>query len=319
MRARIWLVMIGMLCAAAAHAQDFPNRSIKLIVPFAAGGSTDTVSRIIANKMSASIGQSVIVENRPGAGGNIGADFVAKSRPDGYTLLFPAGSFAINTALYSKLPYDPVKDFEPVILICTVTGILVTHPSVPANSVQELITLARNKPGTVNYASAGSGTVIHLAGELFKNMAKVEMTHVPYKGSGPALADLIGGQVQIMFANMPGTLQHVKAGRLRVLGVTSEKRSPVLPDVPAISEAGLPGFQAATWFGVFAPAGTPPAVVARLNSEFAKALATDEVLEHMKSEGAEPIGGPPERLRAFLKAEIDRWTPVVRASGAKAD
>ena len=318
MTLRAWLFMIATF-AGWAHAQDFPSRPIHLVVPFAAGGSSDTVSRIIANKMAASLGQTVLVENRPGAGGNIGAEYVAKSKPDGHTLLFAAGSFAINVSLYRKLPFDPVKDFEPVIHICTVTGILVEHPSVPAANVQELIAYARAQPGRVNFASAGSGTVIHLAGELFKNMAKVDITHVPYKGSGPALTDLIGGQVQVMFANMPGTLQHVKAGRLRVLAVTSDKRSPVLPDVPTIAESGIPGYKAATWFGVFAPAGTPPAVIQRLNSEFQKALATDEVQEFMKSEGAEAIGGPPERMRDFLRAEIDQWTPVVRASGAKAD
>ena len=203
-------------------------------------------------------------------------------------------------------------------LICTVTGILVAHPSVPAKNVEELIALARSQPGRVNFASAGSGTVPHLAGELFKMTGKVDITHIPYKGSGPALTDLIGGQVQIMFANMPGTLQHVKTGRLRVLAVASEKRSPLLPDVPAIAES-IPGFKASTWFGVFAPVGTPAPIVARLNDEFTKALATPEVLEHMKLEGAEPIGGPPERLREFLRSEMEMWTPVVRASGARAD
>jgi tripartite-type tricarboxylate transporter receptor subunit TctC len=317
MKVRIWLFVIAVL-AGTVQAQDFPNRSVRLVVPFAAGGSSDTVSRLLANKMTASLGQPVVVENRPGAGGNIGADSVAKSKPDGYTLLFAAGSFAINTALYSKLPYDPVKDFEPVSLICTVTGILVAHPSVPVKNVDELIALARSQPGRVNFASAGSGTVPHLAGELFKARAKLDITHVPYKGSGPALTDLIGGQVQIMFANMPGTMQHVRTGRLRVLAVANEKRSPLLPDIPAIAES-IPGFKAATWFGVFAPAGTPALIVARLNEEFTKALATPEVLEHMKLEGAEPIGGPPERLREFLRSEIEMWTPVVRASGAKAD
>jgi tripartite-type tricarboxylate transporter receptor subunit TctC len=317
MKVRIWLFVIAIL-AGTVQAQDFPNRPVRLVVPFAAGGSSDTVSRLIAQKMTASLGQPVVVENRPGAGGNLGADSVAKSKPDGYTLLFAAGSFAINTALYSKLPYDPVKDFEPVSLICTVTGILVAHPSVPAKNVEELIALVRSQPGRVNFASAGSGTVPHLAGELFKMKGKVDITHVPYKGSGPALTDLIGGQVQIMFANMPGTMQHVRTGRLRVLAVATEKRSPLLPDVPAIAES-IPGFKASTWFGVFAPAGTPAPIVARLNDEFTKALATPEVLEHMKLEGADPMGGPPERLREFLRSEIEMWTPVVRASGARAD
>jgi tripartite-type tricarboxylate transporter receptor subunit TctC len=259
------------------------------------------------------------VENRSGAGGNIGGDHVAKSPPDGYTLLFAAGSAAINVSLYSKMPFHPLKDLEPVVHICNVTGILVAHPGVPASSVQELVKLARAQPGTLNYASAGAGTVIHLAGELFNTKAGVKMTHVPYKGSGPALADLLGGQVQLMFANMPGTLQHVQVGRLKVLAVTSDKRSAVLPDVPTIAESGLEGYHAATWFGVFAPGGTPPAIVEKLNAEFNKTLSAPELVEHLRREGAEPIGGTPAQFRAFVQGEIDRWAPVVRSAGVKAD
>jgi tripartite-type tricarboxylate transporter receptor subunit TctC len=299
-------------------AQDYPSRPVRIVVPFAAGGSSDTISRIIAQKLTASVGQTFVVENRPGAGGNIGMDSVAKAAPDGYTLLFAAGSLAINVSLYSKLPFDPVKDFQPIIHVCSVTGILVVHPSVPAASAAQFIELARSQPGKLNFASAGSGTVIHLAGEMFKSMANVDLVHVPYKGSGPALADLLGGQVQAMFANMPGTLQHVRAGKLRVLAVTSEKRSELLPDVPALSEL-VPGYAASTWFGVLAPAGTPPAIVARLNAEFAKALASPEVISHLRSEGAEVTGGTPEWFRDFLRADISRWAPVVKASGAKAN
>lgn len=310
-------MLLALLFAAGANAQEYPSKPVRMVVPFAAGGSSDTVSRIIAQKLTEATGQSFVVENRAGAGGNIGAEFVAKSRPDGYTLLVAAGSFAINVSLYRKLPYDPLKDFEPVIHICSVTGILVAHPSLPANNVAALIALASAKPGSIHFASAGSGTVVHLAGELFKSMSKVDLVHVPYKGSGPALTDLLGGQVQIMFANMPGTLQHVRAGKLRVLAVTSEKRSSVLPEVPTLAEAGVPGYQAATWFGVLAPAGTPVNVIARLNAEIGKVLGATELVEHLRNEGAEVTGGTPAGFRAFLQADIERWSKVVRASGAK--
>jgi tripartite-type tricarboxylate transporter receptor subunit TctC len=303
--------------AAFAQAGDYPNRPVRLVVPFSPGGSSDAVSRLLSQKLSALLGQQVVVDSRPGAGGNLGADIVAKSRADGYTLLFAAGSFAVNASLYDKLPYDPVKDFEPVVHVCRVNGILVTHPAVNAGSVPELIALAKAQPGALNFASAGSGTILHLAGELFKAQANVNMTHVPYRGSGPALSDLIGGQVQLMFANVPGTLQHVKAGKLRVLAATGDRRASSLPDVPTIAESGLPGFQAATWFGVLAPAGTPKDIVAKLNAEIGKALASPELVEHLRSEGADVVGGTPEQFRAFLRSEIDRWGPVVKAAGIK--
>jgi tripartite-type tricarboxylate transporter receptor subunit TctC len=313
------LAVSGALLAETTHAQpgDYPNRPVRLVVPFAPGGSSDAVSRVLAQKLSTQMGQQVVVDSRPGAGGNLGADIVAKAKPDGYTLLFAAGSFAVNVSLYDKLPYDALKDFEPVAHVCRVNGILVTHPSVKANSVQELIALAKAQPGTINFASAGNGTILHLAGELFKAQANVEMTHVPYRGSGPALADLIGGQVQVMFANVPGTLQHVKSGKLRVLAATGDHRAASLPDVPTIAESGLPGFQAATWFGVLAPTGTPKEIVARLNAEINKALASPELVEHLRSEGADVVGGTPEQFRAFLKSEVDRWAPVVKAAGIK--
>jgi tripartite-type tricarboxylate transporter receptor subunit TctC len=222
-------------------------------------------------------------------------------------------------SLYRKLAFDPLKDFEPVIHICSVTGILVTHPSMPAKSVAELIARAAANPGGVNFASSGSGTVVHLAGELFKSMAKVNLTHIPYKGSGPALTDLLGGQVQVMFANMPGTLQHVRSGKLRVLAVTGEKRSNLLPEVPTIAEAGVPGYQAATWFGVLAPAGTPKEIVAKLNAEIAKVLGAPELINHLKNEGAEVTGGSPGQFRTFLQADIAKWAPIVRASGAQVE
>jgi tripartite-type tricarboxylate transporter receptor subunit TctC len=307
------------LAAGTAHAQagDYPNRPIRLVVPFSPGGSSDAVSRLLSQKLSAQFGQQVVVDSRPGAGGNLGADIVAKSRPDGYTLLFAAGSFAVNVSLYAKLPYDPLTDFEPVAHVCRVNGILVTHPSVKVSSVQDLVAMAKAQPGAINYASAGNGTILHLAGELFKTQANVNMTHVPYKGSGPALSDLIGGQVQVMFANVPGTLQHVKAGKLRVLAATGDRRASSLPDVPTIGESGLPGFQAATWFGVLAPAGTPKEIVARLNAEVNKALASPDLVEHLRNDGADVVGGTPEQFRAFLKSEVERWGPVVKAAGIK--
>ena len=305
------------IAAPAVQAQDFPKGPVRLVVPFAAGGSSDTVARLVAQKLTVAMGQTFVVDNRAGAGGNLGAELVAKSKADGYTLLFAAGSFAVNVSLFEKLPYDPLKDFDPVIQVCTVNGILVVHPSVKATTVQELIALARAQPGALNYASAGNGTTPHLAGELFKAAAKVDITHVPYKGSGPALADLMGGQTQVMFANIPGTLQLVKAGKLRVLAVTNDKRSLAVPDVPTISESGLSGYRAATWFGVLAPAGTPRDVVAKLNAEFAKALAAPDLIEHLRSDGSDVVGGSPEQFRAFLKSEVERWGPVVRAAGIK--
>ncbi len=313
---RVLLLPLAM-AAAAVQAQDYPKAPVRIVVPFAAGGSSDAVARLVAQKMTAAMGQTFVVDNRGGAGGNLGAELVAKSKADGYTLLFAAGSFAVNVSLFDKLPYDPLKDFDPVIQVCTVNGILVVHPSVKANTVQELISLARAQPGAINYGSAGSGTTPHLAGELFKAGAKVDMTHVPYKGSGPALADLIGGQTQVMFANIPGTLQQVKAGKLRVLAVTNDKRSSALPDVPTISEVAVPGYRAATWFGVLAPAGTPRDIVARLNAEFAKALAAPDLVEHLRSEGADVVAGSPEQFRTFLKSEVDRWGPIVRGAGIK--
>ena len=311
------LLVAAALFAGAAHAQDYPNRPIRLIVPFSPGGSTDTISRILAGRIGAALGQTMIVENKPGAGGNIGGDFVAKSKPDGYTLLFVGTSTAVNPTLYKNMPYDVMRDLEPVIHLVNLNGILVVHPDVPIRSVKELLDLSRSKPGTLNYASAGSGTTLHLAGEMFKSMTKADLTHVPYKGSGPALTDLIGGQVQMMFANMPGTIQHVRAGRLRVIAVTGDKRSSVLPDVPTIAEEGVPGYRATGWFGVMAPAGTPRDVVNRLNAEFNKALDAPELVEVLRNEGAEVVGGSPEDFRKHLVSEIERWAAVIRGAGLK--
>jgi tripartite-type tricarboxylate transporter receptor subunit TctC len=306
--------------ATVASAQSYPNRAIRLVVPFPAAGTTDILARAAAQKLTEAFGQSVVVDNRPGAAGNIGSDLVAKSAPDGYTLLMgTVGTHAINPSLYSKMPYDHVKDFVPVVLVAGVPNVLVVNPTLPVNSVADLIKLAKDKPGQINFASSGSGTSIHLSGELFKTMAGVDITHIPYKGSSPALTDLMGGQVQIMFDNLPSALPQIKAGKLRAIAVTSLKRAPVLPDVPTISESGLPGFEASSWFGVLAPAGTPAPIVARINAEVNKWLQSAEAREKLLSQGAEAAGGSPEQFANHIRAESEKWAKVVKASGAKVD
>jgi tripartite-type tricarboxylate transporter receptor subunit TctC len=306
--------------ATLASGQGYPNRTIRLVVPFPAGGTTDILAREVAQKLTEVLGQAVVVDNRPGAAGNIGSDLVAKSAPDGYTLLMgTVGTHAINPSLYSKMPYDHVKDFTPVVLVAGVPNVLVVNPALPVKSVPDLIKFAKDKPGQINFASSGSGTSIHLSGELFKTMAGVDMTHVPYKGSSPALTDLIGGQVQIMFDNLPSALPQIKGGRLRAIAVTSLKRAPVLPDIPTINESGLPGFEASSWFGVLAPAGTPAAVVARINTEVNKWLQSADAREKLLGQGAEAAGGSPEQFANHIRAESEKWTKVVKASGAKVD
>jgi tripartite-type tricarboxylate transporter receptor subunit TctC len=306
--------------ASLAWAQSYPTKPIRLVVPFPAGGTTDILARAAAQKLTEAWGQTVIVDNRPGAGGNIGSELVAKSAPDGYTLeMGTVGTHAINASLYAKMPYDHVKDFVPVILVAGVPNVLVVHPSVPVHSVAELIAYAKANPGKLNFASSGSGTSIHLSGELFKVMAGVQMTHVPYKGSAPAVQDLLGGQVQLMFDNLPSSLPHIKAGKLRALAVTSATRASALPDVPTVAEAGLPGFEASSWFGVLAPAGTPPAIVAKLNAEIAKWLATPEAKEKLSAQGANIAGGTPEDFAKHIAGETTKWARVVKESGAKVD
>jgi tripartite-type tricarboxylate transporter receptor subunit TctC len=306
--------------ATLASGQGYPNRTIRLVVPFPAGGTTDILAREVAQKLTEVLGQAVVVDNRPGAAGNIGSDLVAKSAPDGYTLLMgTVGTHAINPSLYSKMPYDHVKDFAPVVLVAGVPNVLVVNPALPVKSVSDLIKLAKDKPGQINFASSGSGTSIHLSGELFKTMAGVDMTHVPYKGSSPALTDLIGGQVQIMFDNLPSALPQIKAGRLRAIAVTSLKRAPVLPDIPTINESGLPGFEASSWFGLLAPAGTPAPIVARINVEVNKWLQSGDAREKLLGQGAEAAGGSPEQFGNFIRGESEKWAKVVKASGAKVD
>ena len=306
--------------STVAPAADYPTKPIRLVVPFPPGGTTDILARAVAQKLSQTWNEQVIVDNRPGAGGNIGADLVAKAPPDGYTLVMgTVGTHAINPNLYARMPYDHVKDFAPVILVAGVPNVLVVNPSLPVRSVRELIDYAKANPGKLNFASSGNGTSIHLSGELFKTMAGVQMTHVPYKGSAPALADLMGGQVQLMFDNLPSSLGLIKAGKLRPLAVTSTERAAALPDVPTIAESGLPGFEASSWFGVLAPAGTPHDVVAKLNRTIEAWLATPEAKEKLLAQGAIAVGGSPEAFAKHIRSETAKWAKVVKASGAKID
>jgi len=306
--------------AAGVSAQAYPTKPIRIVVPFPAGGTTDVLARAAAQKLAETLGQPAVVDNRPGAGGNIGAELVAKSAPDGYTLLMgTVGTHAINPGLYPKLPYDHVKDFAPVILVAGVPNVLVINPALPVNSVPELIAYAKANPGKLNFASSGNGTSIHLSAELFKTMAGVQMTHVPYKGSAPALQDLVGGQVQLMFDNLPSSLALIKGGKLKALAVTSGARAAALPDVPTLAESGLPGFEASSWFGLLAPAGTPPPVIAKLNGEIAKWLATPEAKEKLLAQGANAAGGTAEEFAQFIAAETAKWQKVVKESGAKVD
>ena len=311
--------LVVFLVSFAASAQTYPSKPIKLIGPFPVGGVADIYSRLVGNRWTEAWGQPVVVENRTGAGGNIGADLVAKAPPDGYTLgIGSLGTHAVNVALFSKMPFDPVHDFAPICLLLEAEGLLVLHPSVPAQNVPELIAYARAKPGTLTYASAGAGTASHLAGELFKSMAKVDLLHVPYKGNVPAITDLLAGQTSLIFATMPTVLPHTKAGKLRALATIGTARSKATPELPTVAET-LPGFEVTNWVGFFAPAGTPPDIVRRLNAETTKFMSSKEIETRLTNEGARFIPMTPEQLGSFVKAEIAKWAPVVKASGAKAD
>jgi len=316
---RLSVALAIALFAGVAGAQEYPARSVRIVVPFAAGGPNDIVARLLGQKLADALGQPFIVENRPGAGGNIGTDFVARAPADGYTLLSAGpGSLVINPLLRS-VPYDTGRDFAPIALMASAPNVLVVHPAVAANSVQELVTLARARPGELNYASGGAGSTPHLAAALFAAMAGIRITHVAYKGTGPALADLIGGQVQMAVLGIPTVLPQVKSGKLRALAVTGRSRAAWLPEVPTMEEAGITGYDVSPWYGLLAPAATPRAIVVRLNAEVTKILHTAEFKEKLASQGAEPAGGTPEAFAAFLVAEAKRWGPVVKASGAKAD
>ncbi|WP_157266951.1 Bug family tripartite tricarboxylate transporter substrate binding protein [Azohydromonas aeria] len=303
-----------------ARSQGFPSRPLTLVVPFAAGGTTDILGRLMGKQLSTRLGVAAVVENKAGAGGNIGAAQVAKAPADGHTLLVgTVGTHAINQALYKKLPYDPIKDFAPIALIATLPNVLVVHPSLPVRSVKDLVARAKAEPGKLTYASAGNGTSIHLSGAMFGQLAGVQLQHVPYRGSAPAVADLIGGQTAMMFDNLPSALPHIRSGALRAIAVTSARRSPALPDVLTVAESGVPGFDASSWFGLWAPAATPAAVLARLVAESRASLVDAEAQRVMAEQGAEPGHMGPEQFAAFIRQEADKWAQVVRRANVTLD
>jgi len=303
---------------AAAAGDSYPDRPVRWIVPFPPGGAMDNIARTLGEAMGKSLGQSFVIENRAGAGGNIGATAVARAKPDGYTIMIVANGMAVNPALYPDMAYDPVKDFTPISLLAVVPNVLVVNPQrIQAKTVPEVIALAKAHPGKYTYASAGVGTSIHLAGELFAKMAGVQMLHVPYKGSGPAIADMLGGQVDYMFDSITSSKPHIDAGKLVAIAVTTRKRSAALPNVPTVAEAGLPGYELTPWFAAFAPAGTPPAVIDKLNRAMRDALKTPNVQGTLASIGAEPIGGSPAELRDYLASEIKSGRELIESRGIK--
>ena len=303
--------------AAQSSAPHYPAKPIRIVVPQSPGGSTDLTARLVAQRLSDALRQSVVVDNRPGAGSIIGTDLVAKAPPDGYTLLVVASSITLNPSLHKKLPFDPVRDLAPVTQLSAFPNMLVVHPAVPVKSVQDLIALAKSKPGQINYGSSGTGT--HLSAELFKYMTGVDMVHVPYKGGGPAVIALLGGQVQLNFATIPSVLLHVRAGKLRAIAVTTARRSPAAPEVPTIAESGVPGYDHGPWNGMLASAKTPKAIIARLNAEVAKIVHLPETAAVLVHEGAEPVGNTPEEFAAIIKSETAKWAKVIKAAGIKAD
>ena len=322
-RRRLLALAAFLTCSAAlplqAQPSAWPAKPIKLVVGYAAGGATDVIARIIAVKVGEQLGQSVIVDNRSGANSNVGAEIVARSPGDGYTLYVYTIANTINASLYDKLSYDPLKDFEPIGLIAKIANILVVNPKLPIKSVAEYVQFAKESPNGITFASSGSGSSIHLSGEMFKMVAKLNMLHVPYRGSAPAVTDLLGGQVQSMFDNTPSALPHVREGKLRAIAITSAQRSPLLPEVPTVAESGFPGFEVQSWFGLAAPAGTLRPVVDRLNSELGKVLTNPDVRQRLLNLAANPAPGTPEQMRSFAAAEIKRWHDVVKLSGAKAE
>lgn len=310
---------LGLTIAAPAWTQTFPAKPIRIVVAYAAGGPNDLMARSIAPKLSVKLGQNVIVDNRPGAGSNIGSAYVAKSARDGYTLLLGSPANAINPALYASMPYDPLKELAPVTLLAVNPYLLVAHPSLPVKSVRELIALAKSRPGEVTFASSGAGGASHLTGELLKVTAKIDLLHVPYKGGGPALVDLAGGRVSIMFDNMITAVPYLKSGRLRALGVTSLARSEVVPDVPTLHESALAKFESLGWFGIFAPTGTPAEAVTALNQALVGIVREAEFVERLRTQGVAVVANSPAEFDRFFRADAAKWAPVVQASGARAD
>jgi len=310
---------LALACGAAA-AQAYPTKPVRLIVPYAPGGATDIIARAAAIELTKTLGQAVTVDNRAGAGGNLGSEMAARAAPDGYTMLMSASSLhGITPFLYSKLNYDPNKDLAPVIVLAGFSNVLVVHPSVKANAVAELTSLAKAQPGRLTCASSGSGSTIHMSCEMYKHMLGLDIIHVPYKGSGPAMIDLVGGQVNLMFDNVPSAISHIRAGKLRALATTGAKRSSVLPDLPTMIEAGVPGFESTAWFGLAMPAGTPREIIARMNAEGQKATRAPDFIKRMADLGYEIVGGSSEQMASMIQDELKRWGPIVKASGAKVD
>jgi tripartite-type tricarboxylate transporter receptor subunit TctC len=317
-----WTLLFALACAtsSAVHAQAYPSKPIRLIVPFPPGGGNDVIARVVAQKLGERFGQQVVVDNRPGANGIVGLQALMQSAPDGYTLAVgAAGPLAVNPSLYDKLPYDPVRDFTAITNMVNFPLLLVTHPSVPAKTTRELVALAKAEPSRLYYSSPGSGNSGHLAGELFNTMAGVKIVHVPYKGQGPALADLLAGQVQMLYSSIPSVLPHVRSGRLNAIAVGSASRVPSLPEIVTIAESGVPGYEAYSWVGMIAPANTPREIVTRLNREIVEILKQKDVADKLNQQGALPVGDSPEQFAAYIKAEIEKWGAVVRSSNIKAD
>lgn len=317
---RIMLSLIFAVAATGAAAQSYPAKTVRMIVPFPPGAGVDIVSRAVSGRLAEALGQQLIIDNRAGAGGILGAELAAKAPPDGYTIFMAtAGILTVIPHLQAKLPYSVERDFAPVSLVASVPSVLVVHPSMPVKSVKELIALAKAKPGQINYASTGNGTLPHLAAEFFKQQAKVNMVHIAYKGSAPATTDLLGGNVQVFFGNMLSVIEQVRSGRLRALAVTSQQRQAVANDIPTMIESGFPGFEAGTWFGLMAPAATPREVLARLHGDVAKAVRQPDVQKQLAGQGATTIGNTPEQFAAYIKSESAKWAKVLAASGVKAD
>ena len=325
MKKRLFLLSLGIVFFLLAVALSispeamaaYPDKPIRLVVPFPAGGNTDIVSRAIGNELSKNLGVSVVIENRGGAGGSLGSEIVAKAPADGYTIMMVSASHVINPSMQKRLPYDTIRDFAGISLVADVPTVLVVHPSLPVKTLKELLAYAKANPGKLNYASSGNGTVGHLSGELLKSMAQIKMEHVPYKGNGPAMTDLLGGHVQLLFSSLPSALPHIQSGMLRSIVMTGAKRSEAAATIPTMAEAGLPGFEVSTGFGLFAPAKTPRPIINKLHAEVVKAMKMPEVRERLASQGAEPVGSTPEEYDAFVKTEIAKWAKVCKDAGIK--